>query len=83
MNFAQAIEQTGKTWRTQALGQHAPVTLDVLLQRAATLVLHDHTPSRWRGKIQHTHNVRVIDRKRLPFIEEALHAKAERVEILD
>ena len=73
-----------KTCRTKPLRHLVLPHLDLLLQRAPALVAHHHV-HRLVGaeEIQHAHDVRMVDLGERPaLLEEALHAVAERRQVL-
>ena len=84
VHLAQAVQQVHEHVAHEPLGHLVLAHLDLLLQRAAALVAHDHV-HRLVGaeEVQHAHDVRVIDLgERAAFLEEALHAVAERRQVL-
>ena len=89
MDFPQAVHHLRKNPADEAFGQHvllflAAVAQDMLLQRAARLVVHHHVNSLVRAEeVQHANDVRVIDRGQRPaFLEEALQADPVRIQVL-
>ena len=84
VHLAQPVQQMHEHVPDEPLGHLVLAHLDLLLQRAAALVAHDHV-HRFVGaeEVQHAHDVRVIDlRERAAFLEEALHAVPERRHVL-
>ena len=84
VHLAQAVQQMHEHVPDEALGHLVLAHLDLLLQRAAALVAHHHVHRLVRAEeVQHAHDVRVVDlRERAAFLEEALHAVAERRQVL-
>ena len=85
MHFAQAVQQMHEDVPDEALGHLVLPHLNLLLQRAAALVAHDHV-HRFVGakEVQHANDIRMIDLgERPPLFEKALHSVAERRQILD
>src|SRR4051812_29849592 len=80
VHFAQPVQQLGEGPADPGLFHRAAVVHDVLLQRAAALVAHDEVDGVIRAEeVEHAHHVRMGQAgERAPFLEETLHAVAER-----
>ena len=79
VHFAQAIEQARKHRADQHLLDLAAVLLDVVVQGAAALELHDHVHRAVGAEeVEHAHHVGVHQLgERAAFLEKALHAVAK------
>jgi len=84
VDFAQPVQQVHEHVPDEALGHLVLPHLDLLLQRAPALVAHHHVDGFVRAEeVQHADDVRVVDLGERPaFLEEALHAVAERRQVL-
>ena len=84
VHFPEAVEEQGEHAADEVLLHRPAAGLDVLLQGAAALVAHHEVHRLVRAEeVQHSHHVRVRElRERAPLLEEALHAVAERREVL-
>ena len=85
MHFAKAVQQVHEHMANETLGHLVLPHLDLLLQRAAALVAHHHVHGFVGAKeVEHAHDIRMIDlRERAAFLEKALHAVAERRQVLN
>ena len=84
VDFAQAVHELDEHVADEVLLDFALALQDMLLQRAAALVLHDHVDGFVGAEeIDHAHHVGVRDpRQRAAFLEKTLESVAEQVQVL-